>query len=154
MSEQEAGLVPGPDVKAQSVAVQSAIEQILEEMYFCEADYLGPALMDTACLGAVLAFSGDLSGEFKVAVSENLATRMATDFLALPYECLPEQIEAIVREFGNIACGASMSAWKPHASFHYSVPGPLSRRAAGVAFAHCFSVSGLGADLAVEISVE
>ena len=155
MSEHDAGSVTVPDEPAQPAAIQSAIEQILEAMYFCEANYRGPAVLDSPAFATSLDFSGGLTGEFHVAVSESMAARMATDFLALaPGECSTEQIEAIVKEFGNVACGASMSAWRPHASFRYAVPRPLSQCAPGAMFDHCFSISGFGTDLAVQIRLE
>jgi len=129
--------------------VQSAIEQIFQTMYFTEAGFVGRAQPPSSALGTTVGFFGETEGEFRVTVSERLACDMAADFLALePGETSPEQVEAIVREFANVACGATLGAWKPGASFHCAIPGPLERDSAPGEFPYCFCVSGDGADLA------
>lgn len=134
--------------------VQSAIEQIFQTMYFSEAGYIGGAQPPSSALGTAVGFSGEVSGEFRVTVSERLAGGMAADFLALePGEASSEEVEAIVKEFANVACGATLYAWKPGANFHFSVPGPLERDSAAGNFPYCFSVLGDGADLAIDIKV-
>jgi len=136
-------------------AVRSAIEQVFQTMYFSEAAYLGRAELGGAAFGTSVGFSGDVSGEFRVTVSESLASGMAADFLALePGETSPEQVEAIVKEFANVACGATLGAWRPGGNFHCSVPGPLERDSDAGEFPYCFSVSGNGADLAIDIRIQ
>jgi hypothetical protein len=135
--------------------VQSAIGQIFQTMYFSETAYRGSARIEAAMLGTAVSFSGEVVGEFRVAVSASLAGRMAEDFLALePGEASPEQMEAIVMEFANVACGATMSAWRPEANLHYSVPGPLSREGHVSECPYCFSVSGDSPDMGIDIRFE
>ena len=136
-------------------AVRSAIVQILEVMYFCEADFRGPARINSDALVTSLDFSGGTSGKFRVAVSPCLAARLATDFLALgPGEASPEEIDATVKELANVACGAALNSWMPQASFHFSVPAALSVLPGGGEFRYCFAVSGVDADLAIDVTGE
>jgi hypothetical protein len=135
--------------------VEASVGQIFQAMYFSEAEYCGAGSIETSVLETEIRFTGDLTGEFRVAVSETLAGQMTADFLAIePKESSREQVEAVVGEFANIACGATMSAWMPSARFHYSVPAPLRHTSRAADIAHCFSISGEAADLGFEIRME
>lgn len=136
-------------------AVGSAVCEVFRTMYFSEAEYTGPARKEPYAPETSIRFGGDRKGRFRVAVSPQLAARMAADFLALePEQCTPEQIEAIVCEFSNIACGTSMCVWMPGADFHYSVPEPLRHNPEASEFAHCFTVCGEEGRLYIDIEVD
>jgi len=136
-------------------AVTAAMEQVMRVMYFCDAVYLGRARLETPALGAFLAFAGTVNGVFRVFVSQRRAKRMTADFLALDSsEVTPARIRSTVNEFGNVACGAAMSAWLPQASFHFSVPAELSPGDIPAEFEHCFAVSDAGPEIAIEIVLQ
>jgi hypothetical protein len=146
---------PGMSGSIPGDVVESSIGQIFQTMYFSDAAYCGAGSIETSVLETAIRFTGDLNGEFRVAVSEILAGQMTADFLAIDAEeTSRDQIEAVVGEFANIACGATMSAWRPTASFHYSVPDPLRHTSRAAEIAHCFSISGEDVDLGFEIRTE
>ena len=81
---------------------------IVETMYFCAPQYSGKAAVRSPAIGASVAFSGSVCGELRLVVSEELAARMAADFLATDLCGLSrEQIEATTGELANIVCGAT-----------------------------------------------
>jgi CheY-specific phosphatase CheX len=130
----------------------SALEQILESMYYCQATAAGPGLLGTPAIGARVAFSGALSGEFKVIATTRLATQLAADFLGTDLtDTTDSHAIAMVHEFANVACGATLGAWMPDAGFHYSVPGSLSGDEVEAPWAHRFAIAAEAAELAVDV---
>jgi len=129
------------------------MDEILATMYFCEPVYRGEACVEGPALGAKVEFSGPFAGEFRLVVARGLASQLAADFLGadLSEVTLP-QVEATVVELANVACGFTMSAWLPAASFHYSVPAELAEDLRRARFSHCFSVAATP-DLAVDIAL-
>jgi hypothetical protein len=141
-----------------SEAIAPAIEQVLQNMYFCEALYSGPGSVAADSIGAAVRFSGSAQGEFRVAIRKELAERMTSDFLALDHDSVSvAQVESAVREFANIACGAALSAWKPSANFRFSVPEDIADnpgKKAGESSHFCFSESGEGSDIGVSVRID
>jgi hypothetical protein len=132
--------------------VQSVMEEIFRTMYFLEPIYRGQGHVQAPARGSAVGFSGAATGEFRVVVSEDLARRMTTDFLALDDdEVSQERIEEMVQELANVACGAVMGASMPVADFHSSVPRKLRSGGEAAEFEHCFSVSGEEPEFALDI---
>ncbi len=139
-------IVPFEDMAA-------AIEQVLQNMYFCEALYSGPGAIGAKTFGAAVHFSGSVRGEFRVRVLAAMAERMTTDFLALETGGVSvSQIDSTVKEFANIACGAALNAWMPSANFHFSVPeGLAAAEGENRAFPCCFSESDAPTAIGIDI---
>jgi hypothetical protein len=135
--------------------VSAAIEQVLQKMYFCDAVFSGASPLSLPAVGAGVAFSGAMAGEFRVAISVSLAARVATDFLALDAEAVTfQQIDATLREFANIACGAALNAWLPSGDFHFEIPHTLEAEVTAMPFPLSFSLSGDTPEIGVEIAIE
>jgi hypothetical protein len=135
--------------------VAPAIEEILQVMYFCDGMYRGGAHVADPAFETQLRFTGAASGTFRVAISRAFAAGMAADFLALdPDAIATEQIDSTVKEFANVACGATMSAWMPSADFHFSVPAELQRVDTRAEFPHCFSVLSDSPEIGLDVSFE
>ena len=146
--------VSAPDNAVQAGFVESAVEQIFQTMYFSRPVYRGPGRVEASATGSTIGFSGAANGEVRVLVSEDLARRMTADFLALDAEEVTrDRVEAMVKEFANVACGAIMGAWMPGGDFHFSVPHELSSDGGPAEFEHCFSVSEEAPEFAIGIAL-
>ena len=140
--------VKAPDARV----VAAAMEQVLRVMYFCESVYRDGASLEAPVLSTSLTFDGTVRGIFRVMVSELCARRMTADFLAIePGDVSSDQRDATVREFANVACGATMSFWIPEATLRFSVPSDLTRLDSSQRFEHCISVSEDRPEIAVEV---
>ena len=135
-------------------AICDAMGEILETMYFCEPEYMGRGQFNGPAIGARLAFSGDLSGEFRVIVAESAALRLTADFLgAGPQEITSGEARLAVRELANVACGAAMNTWMPDATLDFSVPDELPAAELAGEWAHGFSLSDGALELGIEIRI-
>lgn len=132
--------------------ISAAVEEILEKMYFCQAQAAGPGSLKAAAIGAQVEVTGDIRCRFIVAASAALATRLAADFVAARVvEMTILQATEIVNEFTNVACSATMARWIPDAKLTFSVPRGLPENEIPAEWPWCFSVDGPHADLAVAI---
>ena len=132
--------------------IRSVVGQLLEEMYFCagEWDGRGPAAMDA--MGSVIGFSGTYVGELRITVSTRLAKQLAADFLAVePDEIDVPQAEAMVSEFANVACGATLAAWMPDGNFNLELPRPLDPHALAADWPSRFHLDGEAIELGVDL---
>ncbi|HWE49117.1 MAG TPA: chemotaxis protein CheX [Bryobacteraceae bacterium] len=121
----------------------SALEEILEEMCFCEAVRAGPGRIEAPAIGAAVSFTGTRAGEFRILARSPLATRLAADFIAAETsEVGDAQTRATILEFANIACGATLGAWKPEGNFDLSVPRLLNDAELRCEWPHRFSIDG------------
>lgn len=131
----------------------SIVGQVLETMYFCQAECAGPGLPPSPALGSRIAVSGELRGEFIVMVTMKLALRLAADFVAAEIgEMSGSQAAEIVHEFANVACGAALAEWMPQAKLAFSVPCAPGEAEAGETSFQCFRVDNAPeAELAVSL---
>jgi hypothetical protein len=140
--------VKAPDARV----IAAALEQVLRVMYFRESVYRGGSSLEAPVLSTSLTFEGTVQGIFRVMLSENCARRMTADFLVMESsDVSPDQRDATVREFANVACGTAMSFWIPEATLRFSVPADLMRLDSSQRFEHCFSVSEGRTEIAVEV---
>lgn len=134
--------------------VVPAIGAVLETMYFREPFYCGSGCVKEPLVGTSIAFSGAVEGVFRMFVSRGLAAQLAVDFLA---DDRPDpggrQVEAMVMELANIACGAAIGAWMPAFDVHFSVPKMLASGSDRVESSHCFSVDGENPGIAIDIAL-
>jgi hypothetical protein len=131
--------------------VAAAMEQVLRVMYFCESVYRGGSSVEAPVLSTSLTFEGAVHGTFRVMVSERCARQMTADFLVLESEDVSsDQIEATVREFANVICGATLNLWIPEATLRFSVPADLARVDEPQSSGHCFSVSEDRTEIAID----
>jgi len=123
--------------------ISSAVSEILETMYYCEATRAGPGRVAAPAVGAAVTFSGTRRGEFRILASSPLAVRLAADFIAIePSEVTPLQVRATILEFANVTCGAALVAWKPDGDFDLSVPRSLTDDELLAEWPHRFSIDG------------
>lgn len=134
--------------------IEPALHQIVETMYFLEPEYCGYAPIPGPAVAASLAFDGPKSGEFRIAVAEDLAAQMAADFLCIGREDVgrQEMVQAI-QEFANVACGATVAAWMPEDGFHFSIPDEIDPSSLHSETSHGFAIDGGAVGLAVEVVV-
>lgn len=120
--------------------IQTVVTELLETMYFMAPVYLGEASPAPGAYRVAVAFTGPVQGEFHLSVARSLARRMTADFLADEVDDLdPQQVEAAIRELANVACCATMAAWKPDANFQFTVPFSLED-GAEMPWGHAFSI--------------
>jgi hypothetical protein len=141
--------------------LESALTQILEEMYFCTPESRGKTSLEGLLRGAELPFlsaTGPVprDGLFRLIVTDRLAVQLAAEFLpAAPEDVSPEQAEEMVAELTNVACGAVLSAWMPGVEFRLNLPRILSSIANSEPFEHSFHVAcGPGSPERAELAVE
>lgn len=130
-----------------------AIEEILEKMYFCEADCLdpGPIAFEIA---SQVTFSGDVCGTFVTGSTQRLAARLAADFIAADIaDVTVAQAAEIILEFTNVACAAALSKWLPHARLNFSLPSSVNRSEAPEQWSFRFGIDGNEPELAVTLIV-
>ncbi|HTA41666.1 MAG TPA: chemotaxis protein CheX [Bryobacteraceae bacterium] len=137
--------VPG-DVICQGV------EEILEKMYFCEAECLGLGRIDALAIASQVTFSGDLSGRFVTGATEGLAARLAADFVAADIaDVTASQATEIIHEFTNVACAAALAEWLPHAKLNFSLPSSVSETEVPEQWSFRFGIDGAEPELAVSL---
>lgn len=135
--------------------ISAAIEEILEKMYFCQADTAGPGFLGQPAIVSQVGISGDLSGRFIVGASAALAARLAADFVAADvFEITDSQAAEIISEFTNVACAAAMAEWVPGMRVVFSVPRIVSGAEACGEWPWRFRIDGPNADLAVNIALD
>jgi hypothetical protein len=99
----------------------SCCEQVLETMFF--SPVLGEA-EPTESLGqprvhAELLFSGKPSGAFEVDATPSACQTLAASFLGLDeVEVSQEQVDQVLAEFANMACGSALSSLGRVQYFH------------------------------------
>lgn len=131
-----------------------AVEEILEKMYFCEAEHLGPGGMESLAVTSQVTFSGDVSGRFITGATEGLAARLAADFVAADIaDVTAAQAAEIIHEFTNVACAAALSEWIPHARLDFSLPSSVSVSEAPEQWAFRFAIDSPEPQLAVSLIV-
>jgi hypothetical protein len=129
-----------------------AVEEILEKMYFCQAECLGPGHIDTLAIAAQVTFSGDLSGRFVAGATGVLAARLAADFVAADIaDVTPSQATEIIHEFTNVACAAALGEWMPHAKLAFSLPSGVSESEVPELWSFRFAIDGADSELAVSL---
>lgn len=134
--------------------IRSAMSQTLEEMYFCAGTWTGSGTLRSSAIGASVAFTGSFRGEFKVVATARFATQLAADFLAADVsEITDSQALALMHEFANVACGATLSAWMPGGNFHFSVPSSLEPEQVRGQWPHRFCTTDIQPELAVALVV-
>jgi hypothetical protein len=132
----------------------SAMDRVLEEMYFCVGSWTGPGPLDSSAIGARLTFTGAIRGEFRVLATPRLATQLAADFLAIDSsEITDAQAVALVSELANVACGATLSDWMPDGDFNFSVPSSLGQAQIPPVWNYRLSVEEAPPELAVDLIV-
>ncbi len=143
--------MPKEVIPAEQVA--NAVGQIVESMYFREANYLGTAQLAGPVVAASVAFGGTVNGSFCVALSPRIARELTADFLvAEPDDISGEQAVFTVRELANIVCGTVLAAWNPTATFDFDTPRDADRTAPVESFQYAFALDGARPEMAVDIS--
>jgi hypothetical protein len=142
--------------------LRAATNRTLEDMYFCEgiwigagvlgAEVRGSGVLSPPVVGSRVRFSGSLDGEFRVVATTRLALQLAADFLATDVsEIADAEAAALIHEFANVTCGATLCAWMPDADFHFSVPSGLTGEEVLSQWPQRLCVSGMGPELAVDL---
>jgi CheY-specific phosphatase CheX len=123
-------------------------------MSFCEVSDCAAGPIEAPALGAAIAFHGVLAGEFRLAISQSAAAKLSADFLAAEVqEWNAEQMQSVVAEFANVACGAVLSTVAPDADIHFSVPQILTEPLDHSRFTYHFSTTGETAEIAAGLSL-
>jgi CheY-specific phosphatase CheX len=103
--------------------LEPAVSAVLETMFFSAP--IGPGLPDVGipCVEARVYFSGELSGIFRMRVSEASARSLAASFLGEFEENLSvSQIAEVVCELTNMLCGWIVSKAKSQGCFDLRPP--------------------------------
>lgn len=132
-----------------------AVEEILEKMYFCEAECLGPGRIESLAIAAKVTFSGDFSGRFMIGATARLAARLAADFVAADIaDVTRSQATEIIHEFANVSCAAALSEWRPHAKLAFSLPFDVSVSEVPEQWSFRLAVDGAEPELAVSLILD
>jgi hypothetical protein len=123
-------------------------------MYFCLPDYYGAARLAGPTIGASVAFSGVIQGEFRLIASRRLASQFAADFLGVDCDGISEaNLGATIRELANVVCCATIAAWMPGEDFHFKIPKQIEANGQPEMFATCFSVDAGEPELALDFQL-
>jgi CheY-specific phosphatase CheX len=79
-------------------------------------------------LASSLDFSGDVSGQFGVALTGRNASCLAANFLGEEDTLTSNDISSVVGELANMLCGSVVSRIKAQSTFTLSHPEPLQTR--------------------------
>ena len=109
-----------PDLAA---AVDCTTEEVLERMFFSGILGLGAGCRGADSLSAVVGFSGSLSGSLAVAVDMAAALTCTANFLGASELDTPiDVVSAVVGEFANVLCGATLARISPDGAFQIAPP--------------------------------
>ncbi len=109
-----------------SVWLENAVPVVLESMCFLtvvgEPEEASP-LAEPSWVNGSLHFQGDFSGSFGIGAPARTARVLAANFLGEEEEDVTdEQIDEVMREVSNIACGAVLANAKHERPFDLSSP--------------------------------
>lgn len=124
--------------EALSRTVQQVTQEVLETMFFAEAE---PVACDHEgdCVAARVRFTGNPNGELTVMLSRTLALSASAGFLAEDNdEVTDEELHQVACELANIICGAILSRLHPNSRVSLSTP-ELSIPDLDAAFHQCFA---------------
>jgi hypothetical protein len=110
--------------------VEPALVEVLEAMYFFTPEWRGIGRLEGPLQGAAVKFLVSApagqepdAGEFRLIVTQRLATRMAAEFLpAEPEDITPAESEAMIAELANVVSGAVLSVCMPGVEFQLAIP--------------------------------
>lgn len=127
---------------APAAVVTTTLSQILETMYFCVPEYCGAGRLVGPAIGASVAFSGTVKGEFSLVASRRLIGQFAADYLGLDCDGISEaNLGATIRELANVVCCATIAAWMPGEDFHFAIPQQIELTCQTELFANCFRIN-------------
>lgn len=103
--------------------VATAVHDVLETMFFCEASDLCEPETDIAQLQARVAFSGAKAGTVNIRISELSARDLAASFLGESEASLVDtQVAQVVCELANMLCGSIVTRIEAQGCFDLGAP--------------------------------
>jgi hypothetical protein len=139
---------------APTAVVTAALSQILETMYFCVPDYYGAGRLVGPTIGASVAFSGTVRGEFSLVASRRLIGQFAADYMGLDSDGISEaNLGATLRELANVVCCATIAAWMPGEDFHFAIPQQIGPNSQTEPFDNCFLINE-GPEMALNFQLD
>jgi two-component system chemotaxis response regulator CheY len=137
-------------VMSVDLQLQDSVSEVLSEMCFAAPEFVGEGTIDQP-EGALIRFSGEISGHMKIAVDKGLAKQLAADFLGtFPEDVTVEQTRLFALELANVLCGTALS--NSISGKQYQLGLPESTEVEGIC-PHCFAVAGGDADFGVQFEV-
>jgi len=109
-----------PDQDMQHL-LATAVHDVLETMFFCEASDRCEPDTGAAQLEARVAFSGAKSGSIHIEISEPSARDLAASFLG-ESEVSHSQVAQVVCELANMLCGSIVSKIEAQGCFDLGAP--------------------------------
>jgi len=104
-------------------ALDQAVTETLETMFFAEAQLGAPDAPDSEVLRMQVAFSGDETGTLEMAISTGTARELAGNFLGLSTsEVSASDLQSVCGELANMICGAMVSLACPDGHFDLMAP--------------------------------
>jgi CheY-specific phosphatase CheX len=108
---------------ALSGSLREAVSEVLETMFFVEAEGQPSDRPPETIIVARVDFEGSPSGTFSLRISEPAANRMAADFLGEEAaELPPARTLEVVSELANMICGSLLSRVESETAFRLSPP--------------------------------
>lgn len=139
---------------ALEAAARSAVESVIETMFYCEAEYRGSEAVRTPAIGAAVEFTGPVDGAMQIFVEGKLAARFAADFMAIDASCVDQTMTCqTVTELANIVCARILNTWLPGSPFRYSLPRLTESPEPGRRHRFTFKADGAEPDLAIDFTI-
>jgi len=116
---------PANTENALQSALEDAVKEVLERMFFLEADSGLPADAEApaSTLAAHLTFEGAPPGSLSVSLPAAAARVISADFLGIAESDLSgRQVEEVVCELANMICGAVLSRVESSSTFRLNAP--------------------------------
>jgi len=126
--------------------LQDVLADVLSSMCFAAPEFVGPGQIPLA-IASSIKFAGDIEGELRLAVNEQLARQLAADFVgAEPSLVTAESARAFALELANVLCGAALASAALDKNYSVSLPSVVESHVPDV-YPYCFSVNGEAADI-------
>jgi len=104
-------------------ALAAAVTDVLESMFFVEAQGETHATPDDPAVAVEIHFEGDPPGRFQMRLAPKTAQAIAADFLGQDStELVERQCEDVALELANMICGAVLSRLESSAYFRLGSP--------------------------------
>ena len=112
------------------LSIDRVTEEVLETMFFSGILGAGAGCGEDS-LSALVEFTGSASGAVGLSVDRSAAETYTANFLGAPdVETQAEDVAAVVGEFANILCGATLAQLRPDGAFLIATPTVCSGEAA------------------------
>ena len=133
--------------------LRDVIADVLSSMCFAAPEFVGPGQIPLAITSSI-EFSGDIQGELRLAVNEQLARQLAADFVGIePSLVTAESARSFALELANVLCGAALASAASKKNYSVSLPSVLESEGPDV-YPYCFSVNGEAADIGLALRLQ